>query len=252
MHTGKRIKLFPIGGMRLKKQRVKKGKHKRSAKTKSIKRTSLLTPLRPSASISSSSKWYRDCRIELDRFLDALYEKDYRRLIIEGSVPEEVLKEAWRTIYAQYCELTQEGTYNELLDKSMQIQELNARIALLEGIIQQLQWSYDPLLVRLVNEMAIPLQLTADEDPYKKLKQVQGRVKRMLFELGKLEKEIEVLQSSHQHGSGVEVFEDWLAAMSRHFQYAVKAKDISVLQFVKNQKLLQKQFEKQQDGTRKD
>lgn len=227
---------------------MKKGKHKRSAKTKSTKRTSLLTPLRPSSSIFSSSKWYRDCRIELDRFLDALYEKDYSRLIIEGGVPEEVLRDAWRTIYAQYCELTQEGTYNELLDKSIQVQELNARITLLDGIIQQLQLNYDPLLVRLVNEMAIPLQLTPDEDPYKKLKQVQGRVKRMLFELGKLEKEVEAIQATHQEGSGIEVFEDWLSAMSRHFQYAVKAKDISVLQFVRNQKMLQKQFEKQQDG----
>jgi F0F1-type ATP synthase delta subunit len=180
--------------------------------------------------------------------LDVLYEKDYSRLIIEGSVPEETLKEAWRVIYAQYCELSQEGTYNELLDKTMEWQTLNGRIACLEGIILQLQWNYDPLLIRIVNEMAIPLQLSAEEDPYKKLKQVQGRVKRMLFDLSKIDKEIEAIQQTHQKENGIDQFEDWLSMMSKSYQYPVKAKDISVFQFIRNQKQLQQQFLKQKDG----
>lgn len=225
---------------------MKKGKHKRSVKMRSTGHTSPLMPLRPSSSISSSSKWYRDCRIFLDRFMDVLFEKEYSRLTIEGNPSEEILKEAWRAIYAQYCELMQDGQYNELLDKTKKMQEMNARIVLLDGIVLQLQLDYDPLLIQYVNEMAIPLALTPDEDPVKKLKQVQGRMKRMIFELKKLENEVEALQNIQAEQTGIEHFEDWLSIMSRSYGYAVLAKDITVAQFIRNQKKLNQQSLKQQ------
>lgn len=193
-------------------------------------------------------RWYRDCRIELDRFLDVLYDKEYSRLVIEGNPPESILKEAWNTIYLQFCELSQEGEYNELLDKTKKMQELNARIVLLDGIVMQLQLDYDPLLIRYVNEMAIPLVLTAEEDPIKKLKQVQGRVKRMILELRKLETEVQALQSNQRDQTGIDYYEDWLSIMSKSFQYAVRAKDITVMQFVRNQKRLNEQAKKQKNG----
>lgn len=188
--------------------------------------------------------------MELDRFLDVLFEQDYRRLIIEGEVPEETLKEAWRGIYTQYSEVTADQTYNELFEKTKEIQLLNGRVTLLDGIIMQLQLQHDPLLIQIVNEMAIPLVLTAEENPYKKLKAVQGRVKRMLLEMQKLQKEVDELQAQNHGGAKVDDFEDWLSIMSRNYQYPVRAKDISVLQFVRNQKKLQEQFNKQQDGNR--
>lgn len=149
-------------------------------------------------------------------------------------------------IYLQFCEISQEGQYNELLDKTKKMQELNARIVLLDGIVQQLQLDYDPLLIQYVNEMAIPLVLAPDEDPIKKLKQVQGRMKRMIFELRKLEKEVEDLQNIQRDETGMEYYEDWLSVMSKSYGYAVRAKDITVMQFVRNQKKLNAQAQKQQ------
>lgn len=178
--------------------------------------------------------------------MDVLFEKEYSRLTIEGNPSEEILKEAWRAIYAQYCELMQDGQYNELLDKTKKMQEMNARIVLLDGIVLQLQLDYDPLLIQYVNEMAIPLALTPDEDPVKKLKQVQGRMKRMIFELKKLENEVEALQNIQAEQTGIEHFEDWLSIMSRSYGYAVLAKDITVAQFIRNQKKLNQQSLKQQ------
>lgn len=175
-----------------------------------------------------------------------LNDKEYSRLIIEGEVPEEALKEAWRIIYSQYCEMMNDGTYNELLDKTKKMQDLNARITLLDGIIQHLQMKHDPALIDIVNKMAIPLTLEVDEDPAKKLKMVQGRVKRMIFDLGKLEKELEDLQKIKQAETGLEYFDDWLSIMSKQYGYAVRAKDITVAQFVRNLKRLNEQFLKQQ------
>jgi len=242
---------YLTGRSRQKGGQLSKGNRKRFVKTKSTKPISSLTPLRPSGGISSSSKWYRDCRVELDRFQDVLFDGDYSRLIIQGEVPEETLKEAWNAIYLQYTELTQDGVYNELLDKTHKIQELNARITFLDGAVLQLQMSYDPLIMRILNEMAIPLALEPDENPMKKLKAVQARGKRMILEMEKLQKEVAELQQEKRESIGWEHFEEWLSIMSKSFGYAVKAKDISVIQFVKNQKKLNEQAQKQQDGTRK-
>ena len=189
--------------------------------------------------------------MELDRFLDVLYEKDYNRLIIEGDVPDGVLKEAWSAIYLEYCELMQDGTYNELFDKTKRIQDLNARISLLDNIVQCLQLKYSVRMVKIVNEMGIGFSLTAEEDAVPKLKIVQGRMKRMIIDMETLKKEVEQLQQVKREAAGLEVFEDWLSIMSKSYGYAVRAKDISVIQFVRNQKRLTEQYEKQKrDGSR--
>lgn len=225
---------------------MKKGKRKPSAKKIRPEKHSSLPLLRPLSSASTSCKLFRDCRIELDRFLEVLIDKDYRRLIIEGDAPESVLKEAWATIYLQYCELQQDGTYNELFDKTKKIQEINGRITLLDGIVQHLQLCYDALLVKMVNEMGIGLELESSEDPMKKLKMVQGRIKRMILDMQNMEQEIEGMQHEKRETNGIEYYEDWLSAMSRAYGYAVRAKDISVMQFVRNQKKLNEQSLKQQ------
>jgi hypothetical protein len=197
-------------------------------------------------SISTSSKWYRDCRLELDRFLDVLFEKDYSRLIIAGDVPEDVLKEAWAGIYLQHCELTASGSYNALFEKTKQIQEMNAKIALLDGIVQYLQMSYDPELVKMVNEMGIGLELAPTDDAAKKLKIVQGMVKRMIVDMQILKKEVDALEEEGKTNTGLDHYEDWLTVMSKTYQYAVRAKDISVMQFVRNQKKINEQAIKSQ------
>jgi hypothetical protein len=200
----------------------------------------------PSRNISTSWKWYRDCRLELDRFLDVLFEKDYSRLIISGDVPEDVLKEAWASIYLQYCELTADGSYNALFDKTKQIQEMNGKIALLDGIVQYLQMCYDPDMVKIVNEFGIGLDLTAADDAAKKLKMVQGFIKRMIVDMGILKKEVEALEEEGKTHTGLDHYEDWLMVMSKASGYAVKAHDITVMQFVRQQKKINEQAIKQQ------
>lgn len=232
---------------------MKKGKHKPSAKKTRMGVSSPLMPLRPSGSTSTSWRLYRDCRIELDRFLDAHFDKDYERIVISGEPTEAAIKEAWSTIYLQFSEMAQVGNYNELFDKTMKVQELNGRITVLDGIVQHLQICYDPMLVAVVNEMGIYLVLDRSEDPIRKLKIVQGRVKRMILDMEKMEKELEVLQKIKGSASGREEYEDWLAIMSKSSGYAVRAKDISVAQYLRNQRRLNEQFQKQQaDGNRKD
>lgn len=140
----------------------------------------------------------------------------------------------------------QEGTYNELYDKTKQLQRLNAQIAFLDGSIQHLQMEFCPGIVSLINEMGIALSLNADDDTAKKLKPVHGRVKRMILDLQKIQREVEDLQQEKAEETKIDYYEDWLMIMSKSYGYPVKAKDLTVAQFVRNQKKLNAQFLKQQ------
>ena len=200
-----------------------------------------------STSISLTSyQLYKDLRLELDRFLDVLFDKDYSRLIIKGEPPEEVLKEKWASIYLQYCEQVQEGSYNELFEKTRAIQEMNGKITLLDGIVQYLQMCHDADMVKIVNEMGIGLELTAADDANKKLKLVQGFIKRMILDMNELKKDVERIEGERKEGADMAYYEDWLTIMSKTYGYAVRAKDISVMQFVRNQKKINEQAIKSQ------
>lgn len=144
----------------------------------------------------------------------------------------------------------QDGVYNELLDKTMKVQELNARIVFLDGAIELLLRCYEPSVVKMINEMGISLALTQEDDASKKLKPVQGRIKRMVFDKGKLEQEIDKLQQDHGNEVGLEYFDDWLTIMSRSYGYAVRSKDITVMQFVRSIKKLNKEAENKANGSR--
>lgn len=157
-------------------------------------------------------------------------------MIIEGDVPDQALKEAWNHIFLQYCELIQDGAYNELLDKTISLQEANGRIAFLDGSVMYLQATYDPTVIKLINEMAIPLKLSPDENPIPKLKIVQGYIKRRIFDRDRLEKDVVELQTKNTDAVTIDYFDEWLSIMSKHMGYAVLAKDITVRQFVRNQK----------------
>jgi hypothetical protein len=201
----------------------------------------------PSKAVSASWKLYQDCsKLELDRFLDVLYDKDFDRLIIEGQPPEQVIKDAWNKIYLQYTELANDGSHNEVLDKVTQVNVLNGRIILINGIVAHLEIGYDEDLVKMLNQLGIPCDLKADEDPAKKLKAVNARAKRMVVQMEILQKELYNMQETTEKVQGRDYYDDWLDALSRNRMYAVKAKDITVTQFFRAIKRLNEESVKNQ------
>jgi hypothetical protein len=224
----------------------KKGNHKPFARKKSTELSLSSAPLKPSNSTGSSWTLYRDGRIELDRFIDVLYHKEYHRLIISGNPPDEVLKEAWDAIYLEYCELMADGTYNELLEKSKHVQLLNGRITLIDGIVKHLRLCFDQVLVDMLGTMAIPCDLSIDDpEPEFKLKKVLAWGKRFVVELDVARKDLEKAQAQKRQEQGDDYFDEWLMALSKAYGYAVKAKDITVTQFCRAIKKLNKEAEKQ-------
>lgn len=209
-------------------------------------------PLKPSGSGSSSWTLFRDGRIWLDRFIDVLHHREFNRLIIEGNPPEEALKEAWDAIYMEYCELMNDGSYNELLEKSKEVQMLNGRITLIDGIVKHLRITYDAVLVNVLKDMAIPCDLQPDDpDPEFKLKKVLAWGKRLVIQMDQARKAVSEAQADKQGELGDNYFDDWLLALSKSYGYMVKAKDITLVQFCRAIKKLNKEAEKKgQDGNR--
>lgn len=188
---------------------------------------------------SASWKLYQSCdKIDLERFLDVLFDKEFDRLIIEGAPPEAAIKEAWNAIYLQYSELANDGTYNETLDKVMQVNTLNAKIFLVDGIVKHLMLAYDKKLVGILHNMGYPCDLKEGEDPEAKLKNVVARAKRLVVQMDIAQKDLERLQGIHHETSGRDSFDDGLDALSKHRGYTVRAKDITVTQFLRSIKRL--------------
>jgi hypothetical protein len=201
----------------------------------------------PSKAVSSSWRLYQDCgRLDLERFLDVLYDKEFDRLIIEGSPPEQAIKDAWNKIYLQYSEMAGDGSYNEALDKTTKVNLLNGKIFLINGIVQHLKMGFDPELVKMLNFMGYPCDLKLGDDPEPKLKQVIARAKRLVIEMETAQRDLEKLQAIATTGTGRDYYDDWLDALSRHRAYTVKAKDITVTQFFKAIKRVNEESLKQQ------
>jgi hypothetical protein len=189
---------------------------------------------------------YRDARIELDRFIDVLYYKDYSRLVIEGTPPEPALKEAWDAIYVEYCELANDGSYNEVLEKGKEVQVLNAKITLIDGIVNHLRLEYHADAIGLLRGLGIPCDLLSDEDPEPKLKRVLAYGKRFVVQLDIARAVLAKAQEVKKSEAGTEYFDDWLLALGQSFGYAVRAKDLTVAQFCRAIKKLNQQASKKQ------
>ena len=64
---------------------------------------------------TSNIKLYENCnQLMLDRFIQIIVEGDLRLLIIEGDPSNEILKETWEYIYAEYTSLINDDNSTEI------------------------------------------------------------------------------------------------------------------------------------------
>jgi hypothetical protein len=192
-----------------------------------------------------SWKLYQDCKIPLNRFLDCLFDKDYDGLIIKGDPPEHDKLTAWHQIYMEYVQLTTDGSGNELYDSTIKMNYLSGKIFVVDKIIKHLYISYNPDLIKVLRYYGVDCGITDKDDAekrYEKLKQVVGRVKRWITDLDILKKEFENLQLEHSDKSGgYDYFEDSLTNLSIFRKTTITSKDISVRQFVKGLKSIERE-----------
>lgn len=202
-------------------------------------RHSLLSP-------KTSKDWtlYQDLRLSLEIFLDCLFDNNFSRLIISGKPPMDAVMEAWNKIYLDYYHGAG-GSDSELVEKTKDIQVLNAKITFVDGAIQLLSMTYNKEMVDMINSFNIRCDLKPGEDPFKKLNVVAKRAKRLIVEMEILQTELNGLQSKETKESSRDDFDDALLSLSKFQGYAVKPSDISTSQYLKGMQRMNDYYNKQ-------
>lgn len=196
---------------------------------------------------SRSSKFYQDCRVPLDRYIDCLFDKEYERLIIKGHPTRQQLLEAWEKICVEYSELDNDGQGNELFQKTVEIQYLSTKVFIVDKAVRHLQIAFNDELLGMLKYYGVASGLNAEnwEDQdirFQKLENIISKAKLWLTEMDILRVTFDELVGK-QSGSkgGVEHFEDWLTNISTWRKYNVRDNEINVRQFLKAKKSIEKE-----------
>ena len=195
---------------------------------------------------STLLKLYQDCRIPLDIFLECLFDKDFTRLCISGIPTDEDILKAWETIYLEYAEIINDGSHNELYDKTIEINYLTTKVFIIDKIITHFKLSHNEDLEQILNFYGVKsgiLESDSTEERFKKCEIVIAKSKRWITQLDILRKEYEALQDQGTTvKSGREQFEDNLSGISTYRKYTVLEKDINVRQYVKALKSMEREY----------
>lgn len=204
---------------------------------KDQKESSLSVPLaRPVQTNTSSWKLYQSCqKCPLDVFLDCLYDDMLEGLIIEGDPPVNEIQNAWNKLHAEYSGLMMSGKHSKEMELVQEVNTINAKLVLIDGIIQHLIISYDKELVDILNALLLKCDLLED-DPlniaHKKLKGVAIRAKKLVAQLQLKENELKKIQESSKGETGREYYSKTLLILSKENGYAMRENDITVYQFI--------------------
>ena len=168
-------------------------------------------------------------------FVDCLFDKDYKRLIIEGDATEEQLQDAWNKIHAEYATLVMNDNQTEEYELLKDVNLANAKCVLIDCIIQRLFVCYNKELVDLLNHFYLKCDLLESDDSKTidiKLSKVLTRAKKFISELQIKQESLDKIHSSTQKETGRDYFGKALLVLSKENGYAMRANDITVYQFV--------------------
>lgn len=170
----------------------------------------------------------------MDKYLDCLFDNELSVLVIEGTPPEDQLKDAWNKIYVESCQLSQNSSYNEVFELSKAIDELRAKIYIVDGIVSHLQLAYSVELVSILNSLGLNCDLKAEHigrTLIQKLNAVVGRSKKWWLMLEQKQKLLDKTREKNTDKMDRNDFEDQLLELGKFLGYHVKASEITVTQF---------------------
>lgn len=214
------------------------------------KGTPSMKPSGPYKTANRSSKWYQDCRVTLDRFQDCLFDHDLERLIIRGKPTKKQLSDAWNKIYIEYVEMMNDGSYNEVFDHVLDINEISAKVFFVDRAVQYLIGQYDEKVNKMLNDYGLNTGVLPEDDilvRINKLNLAKSRAKSWIVRQQKLQQELdEIMTTKTVKDGGKYYFEDALDAISRYRKYAVRPEQMTVIQFCRTLKQMEQEYIKHQ------
>lgn len=192
---------------------------------------------------------YQTCnKLNLEVFLDCLYDNYLAGLTLKGNPTEEALKAQWQKLYIEYCMLLQDTSYNEVFELTKTINTLYAQMTLIDACVQHLLNEYDLEIVEMLNHFQLRCDVTeadTEEILIKKLKGVIGRAKKWLVDVQVAEAELELIQDKEVNSTPRSYFYDTLLTISKHFGYHMKSSEITVYEFVSSIKKLNEHYQRE-------
>lgn len=195
---------------------------------------------KPSKTGSLSGRYFRSIdEMPLCVFIEIIVTNDLSKMIIEGSVSDEVLLPVWSEILEQYLDVTFSEEDKHLVQLIFTHTLLEFNITKATAIQMYLQYRYDEDLV------AIMQRIGAADTGYPKdgninsrrvwHKRVTARIKRWKVQQSEIEAEIGRLSNKDEAKMPKitkAYFDDILVQLSRHFKYHVDETTVSVGRFL--------------------
>ncbi|GAC1392817.1 MAG: hypothetical protein NVSMB46_09630 [Candidatus Saccharimonadales bacterium] len=188
-------------------------------------------------------------KLPLDIFIDCLIDNDLKQLIISGTATEKKLQEVWDNIYVQYCQLSQDGTYNQVFELMKEVNDLRAKITIVNSIVTYLQIRFDKELVDILNVFTLLCDITEDDKDdvlITKLNLVVARMKNWFPLLEQREKDLEEIRKTNTGKVDRAYFDDALDIMSEAKGYQIEAGKITVSRFCRSLVRMNEQAKKEQ------
>lgn len=200
---------------------------------------------------NTSYHLYDNCsKLPLDRFIDCLIDNDLQQLIISGVPTDQDLQEVWDKIYVEYCQLSQDGSYNEVFEVMKEINDLRAKITIATDTIKYLsELNYDKDLVDILNVFALRCTITAEDAGdilINKLNTVVARIKKWFPRLNQKERELDELRKKNIGKIDRTYFDDVLEVMSEVKGYQIESSKITVSRFCRSLIKMNEQAEREQ------
>lgn len=114
---------------------------------------------------------YRHCtEMPLDAFIDAMVNDNHYRVVKWGKVNQQEVEEAWRNLFAEYCDMSDTKQYKQLFSLSREIGVLHSRLLKVRVCLKVLSIQYSPYAEQSLREMGYICNLNPkDKTSYDKI-----------------------------------------------------------------------------------
>lgn len=212
------------------------------------KRSSLMKLFtKESKSISTHSQGlvFRNCsELTLDRFIEIVTSGLLTPLIKDGNPSEVELNEAWESIFNEYCDISNGQSQTYVLQLTREIKYLQWKITIINTIIERLKLSYVPELCDILRDYGFYYDYTPDTMLTDIISTVaEGQFLSVQLGVKKAEYD-KYLASNEGKTSTANDYDEILSELSKFQGYHLRAKDLSVSEYVS----IFNRFKKQNGG----
>lgn len=184
---------------------------------------------------SLPSNIYRHCReTPLDVFIDCLVNRNTARLIRSGNPSPMEISKAWEQLFNEYCELSNSPRFRQLLTISKDIGQLSAKLLTVRTCLHVLTYRHSLHCINILKSLGYNSHFDAQntEQYFHSINNIYSRSKAIEIALEQKKKEYEQLIKEDGKSLNEEDFIQVLLYLSKQMGFHVKAKEISVLEYL--------------------